>query len=214
MSQNVENNTLSSCIDCGLPLIVASFDYDWNGERPKRCPSCAKLAYEREEQRREVEADKAWQKQKERDQTEFLQLLKQYNVIPVEDVRIHEGQTLCVLGNGFDLMHGVKSSYYSFRDSLGKRKGLRNTLETYLTPKDIWSDFESALAKINVPAMNSYAVVDNLLDLFDAYVSEKASDFCLAVDTAAEPMSEIARELDPQFRKWVQTLNIGTDDRP
>ena len=72
MSQNVENNTLSSCIDCGLPLIVASFDYDWNGERPKRCPSCAKLAYERKEQRREAEADKAWLKQKERDQAEFL----------------------------------------------------------------------------------------------------------------------------------------------
>ena len=214
MSQSIENNTQPSCIDCGLPLIVASFDYDWNGERPKRCPSCTKLAYEREEQRREVEADKAWQKQKERDQAEFLQLLKQYNVIPVEDVHIHEGQTLCVLGNGFDLMHGVRSSYYCFRDSLEKRNGLRDTLETYLTPKDIWSDFESALAKINVPAMNSYAVVDNLLDLFDAYESEKASDFCLAVDTAAEPMSEIARELDPQFRKWVQTLKIGTDDRP
>ncbi|HHV19544.1 MAG TPA: hypothetical protein GXZ27_12010 [Thermoanaerobacterales bacterium] len=40
--------------------------------------------------------------------------------------------TLFVIGNGFDIMHGVPSSYYNFRDTIGKNNILRFTLETYI----------------------------------------------------------------------------------
>lgn len=33
-------------------------------------------------------------------------------------------------------MHGIKSSYRSFRDSMGKNNPLRNLLETYLKAED------------------------------------------------------------------------------
>ena len=41
-----------------------------------------------------------------------------YSVVDLNNITAIDDSTLLVLGNGFDLMHGVKSSYYSFRDSI------------------------------------------------------------------------------------------------
>ncbi len=73
-------------------------------------------------------------------------------------------------------MHGVKSRYYNFRDTLGKNNSLRFALETYLNVDDLWADFEDALAHIDSGAM--LGVVDMWLDNFDAYDPDaQAADF-------------------------------------
>lgn len=51
-------------------------------------------------------------------------------------------RTLFIIGNGFDLMHGVPASYYCFRDSMGRHNELRNALEIYIRKEDLWADFE------------------------------------------------------------------------
>ena len=44
---------------------------------------------------------------------------------------VKEG-SLYVIGNGFDMLHGVRSSYYDFSKTLGKRSSVRFYLEKYL----------------------------------------------------------------------------------
>ena len=52
--------------------------------------------------------------------------------ILLKDIALNE-ETLYIIGNGFDLMHGVKSSYYNFRDFLKKRNPeLKVQLESYI----------------------------------------------------------------------------------
>lgn len=45
----------------------------------------------------------------------------------MDAVRPGDDNILCILGNGFDLMHNVRSSYYALRDSIGKNNSLRTT---------------------------------------------------------------------------------------
>ena len=48
---------------------------------------------------------------------------------------VDSNTTLYIIGNGFDMMHGVPSSYYNFRDTIGKNNMLRFTLLTQELPK-------------------------------------------------------------------------------
>lgn len=146
----------------------------------------------------------------------YEEQLKQYSVVSLDKIVLHNDKDiLYIIGNGFDMMHGVKSSYYSFRDSIGKRNQLRRTLETFLLPDDIWADFESALGQFNVRMMNSADIIDMNLDMWGAYDEDAgAAEYYLAVEMAADPIVTVARELQQYFRRWVETLSIGTTDRP
>lgn len=56
-----------------------------------------------------------------------------YTVTKLSDVEASSPTTtLYVIGNGFDLAHGVPSSYSKFRDWLGRHSDLRKVLETYI----------------------------------------------------------------------------------
>lgn len=63
----------------------------------------------------------------------------------------------------------VRSSYYAFRDTLGKNSVLLHALENFITFEDIWADFEEALAHFNINAMSNDVIVDNWLDILGAY---------------------------------------------
>ena len=132
----------------------------------------------------------------------------------LKDINIsNPNNTLFVLGNGFDMAHGVRSAYTHFRDSLGKNSDLRQTLEMYITTKTLWSDFEEALAHIDTSAM--YNTVDFWLNDFDAYDEDaQASQFFAAIEAAGNPMHVIQTELPKRFRKWVNSLRPLSTDRP
>lgn len=80
----------------------------------------------------------------------FEENLKEWNLLSLEEMgeSVKEG-SLYVIGNGFDMLHGVRSSYYDFSRTLGKRSSVRFYLEKYLKTDDLWADFEGALGKIN-----------------------------------------------------------------
>ena len=81
--------------------------------------------------------------------------------------------------------------------------------------EDIWADFEEALAHFNTNAMSNGFIIDNCLDMVGAYDKDAgASEFFQATEAAANPILTVANELPPRFRMWVETLSIGTDDRP
>lgn len=208
-----------TCICCGERFIFSRAKQEHFEQMgwsiPKHCPSCCKEVRAQREKAAEQIESKAWQRKKAEDQKSFDVSLKNWPVIPIDEIRSKDNHVLYIIGNGFDLMHGVKSSYYAFRDSLGKRNSLRETLETYLTPEDIWADFENALAHFNISSMGSQFIVDNWLDWMDAYAEDAgAAEFYMAVEAAATPIQIVAQELPRRFHMWVESLAVGTEDRP
>lgn len=124
-------------------------------------------------------------------------------------------ETLYVIGNGFDLMHGAKSSYYDFNKTLGKHSQIRFYLETYLKADDLWADFEGALAKINVEAMCSPVTIDMFLDTMGAYDEDAGmAEIYGAAETAAGPIMSMNTDLKKRFRALSEKLSVNTDDRP
>ncbi len=206
------------CIDCGKHFIFERYEQEhfirmgWSIS--KRCPSCRKEAQVRRDKVAEQIESEARQQKKAEAQREFGILLKSWPVVSIDEIQPKNDHVLYIIGNGFDLMHGVKSSYYAFRDSLGKHNLLRETLENYLTPDDIWADFENALAHFNIPAMVSKYMVDNWLDWTDAYKDDAgAAEYFMAIEAAATPIQIVAQELTRRFRMWVESLSVGTKDR-
>lgn len=192
----------------------SEFDIGRDWTPPKFCPECRKDRRKREEQKREKREAVKRQEASAKEKTEFYSRLKKWQVVGIDAIR-PTGNVLCILGNGFDLMHNVRSSYYAFRDSIGKNNPLRSTLELYLTPEDIWADFENSLAQFNVGAMADSRLVEQWLDTFDAFDEDaSAASFYMAAEQAAEPMYTIGNELPRRFRRWVDSLTVGTADRP
>ena len=218
--QNIVNTAQElACTRCGERFIFSRAKQEHFGQMgwsiPKRCPSCRKeIRVQREKAAEQIE-NESWQRKKAENQKSFGAMLKHWPVIPIDEIWPKDDHVLYIIGNGFDLMHGVKSSYYAFRDSLGKRNSLREILETYLTPDDIWADFENALAHFNVSAIGSQFIVDNWLDWMDAYDEDAgAAEYYMAVEAAATPIQIIAQELPRRFRMWLESLSVGTEDRP
>lgn len=105
---------------------------------------------------------------------------------------------------------------HNFRDSLGKNNSLRDDLELTLTAEDIWADFENALGILNLDLMGSRDTIDMWLDDFGFYDDEDggAAEFYMAVEAAAAPIANLVSNLQLTFRRWINHLEIGTDDRP
>ena len=189
-----------------------------NKKSPSYCSYCygamrraRELQIEAEKQRIE---DEKWREQSIMDKKRFEEQLLQTSTIPIEELR-PQGRTLYVIGNGFDLMHGVKSSYRAFRDFLGKNSDLRFKLESYLKTDDIWADFEDVLGHINMDMMANPDVVGDMLDATGFFKDDSgAAEYYTALEMAAEPMRSITKDLEKRFRMWIEKLEIGTNDRP
>jgi hypothetical protein len=129
---------------------------------------------------------------------------------------INPNTSLFIIGNGFDLMHNVPSSYYNFRDFLGWNNELRNALEIYIKKDDLWADFEESLAYIDDDAM--LGTTNDMMDIFD--VKDQfdddfsAADFFAAAEVAIEPAQTIMRELQSQFKEWISTLKRSNSAKP
>lgn len=207
------------CQQCGEKFLARHHPSEFATERdwtpPKFCPECRRDRREREERAKEKREAVKWQETAAKENEEFHNRLKSWQVAEMDAVQPGDDNVLCILGNGFDLMHNVRSSYYAFRDSIGKNNSLRTTLEFYLTPEDIWADFEDSLAQFNVRAMASSWLVEDWLDTFDAFDEDaSATSFYMAAEWAAEPMRAIGDDLPKRFRRWVDSLTVGTVDRP
>ena len=226
MAYTIENNTSTTpkpqeliCRSCGIRFIFRRNEQERFASRgwevPKNCIECNNAAREQQDKRREQQENQRWQQKKNEEKTIFHKRLNAWNVISKYDIVLDNDQVIYILGNGFDLMHGVQSSYYAFRDSLGKSNSLRQALENFWMPDDIWADFEGALAHFNMQAMSGKFMVDNWLDIYDVYdVDTGTAEFFMAAEAAANPILTVSYELPRRFRKWIETLTIGTEDKP
>lgn len=208
-----------SCKMCGKAFLFRNYERELFEQRgyanPKHCPLCRKATQEQREKEIERIENEKWQQKKSEDKKTFNHRLNEWRVVAKDDIHFSNDHVLYVIGNGFDLMHGVRSSYYAFRDTLGKNSALLHALENFITFEDIWADFEEALAHFNINAMSNGVIVDNWLDILGAYDEDAgASEFFQATEAAANPIMTVVNELPRRFRMWVESLSIGTDDLP
>lgn len=208
------------CSGCHEIFVLRSAERELCSHRripePRYCPICRKAYREKKEQERQRQADLEWKVKKEEDFRQYTEKLKEWNVVSLEELEADVGdETLYVIGNGFDLMHGAKSSYYDFNKTLGKHSQIRFYLETYLKADDLWADFEGALAKINVEAMCSPVTIDMFLDTMGAYDEDAGmAEIYGAAEMAAGPIMSMNTDLKKRFRAWIEKLSVNTDDRP
>lgn len=150
------------------------------------------------------------QKEKERlerqkEQEEILSTLPFIQIKKTKIALTDPNTTLFIIGNGFDIMHGVPSSYYSFRDSMGRHNELREMLEMYIRKEDLWADFEECLAYLHDEAM--LGTINDWMDTFDVKneydYDFSAADFFMAAETAIAPAQIIIGEsLDIKFSQY------------
>lgn len=94
------------------------------------------------------------------------------------------GTTLVIVGNGFDLWHGLPTSYSNFKIFLendGKHQNFLEDISEYIDETVLWSDFEYALGEIDDEEVlgdsdfgggGDYSIIRERLQ-FHAKISEK-----------------------------------------
>lgn len=135
-----------NCIDCGREFTISPYQQMYYANRgwelPRRCRACSE---KKRQERQKKEAEGATG-QFEKELSDSPYAIKEVSNIEVKS----PVTTLYVIGNGFDLAHGVPSSYSKFRDWLGKHSNLRKTLETYIKNDALWWNLEEALADLDL----------------------------------------------------------------
>lgn len=65
------------------------------------------------------------------------------------------GTSLVIIGNGFDIFHGIKSSYWDFKEYLEQNRENKfiDALENYISSDELWSSFEYALGCLDYDAI-------------------------------------------------------------
>ncbi|MEQ1637308.1 MAG: bacteriophage abortive infection AbiH family protein [Methylococcales bacterium] len=113
---------------------------------------------------------------------------------------------LFVVGNGFDIYHGIPSSFSDFRKYLENAdRELCRKLEQYFSYEDFWSDFEQSLADFD----GDY-LVDNASVFLASYEEDDWSDsyhydFQYEINKIVTAFSET---LKSRLTEWILKLTI------
>lgn len=113
---------------------------------------------------------------------------------------------LYIIGNGFDIFHGVKSKYSDFKEYVEKNDNdLFEALEEYFNTDELWSDFEETLAYIDtdkiVDDASDFLVSYGADDWSDAYHHDYQYEVQRAIDVVTVSLKE-------HFTKWILSLDI------
>lgn len=231
MAKKIYEAITAKCKECGKEFVITPEEQKYmkmmGYELPKRCTECRKIRKQAKKAEAarinaEREAAKAANRQKKLEQDEkklaaFIESMPFTNA-KLEELKLQEPEnTLVVIGNGFDIMHGAKSSFLDFSKTIGKNSALRWDIETYLDVQEdeLWSNLEWSLGKLKYDMFIQPDILDMWLDNFGAYDPDaQAADFFAAVETAIAPTFDIPRELENRLRKWVKTLSIAENYKP
>jgi len=217
------------CKECGKEFVISPEEqerfHNMGYKLPKRCRDCRRVRREaRKEDESKDRAQPAVKEQEERlkkqeeDERKLAGLLKTlpFRQTTIDALELKDpSKTLVIIGNGFDLMHGARSSYWDFQKTIGRNSELRMQMEMYLDTDDLWSNLEESLGKLNYSAFLNPNMIDMWLDAYGAYDPDaQAADYFAAIETAIAPTFDIPRELKLRLKRWVKTLEVDGSKRP
>ena len=120
-------------------------------------------------------------------------------------------EALYILGNGFDLAHGIKSKYTDFRDFISSNHlELYKGLQEFFDEDYLWSNFEAALYAIDLNEI--FERIDkNIIP----YSSPEWTDACnhMPQSEVLEFVKLFTSELNDALRAWVASIDIHKDTK-
>ena len=120
-------------------------------------------------------------------------------------------KNLYLIGNGFDLHHGIPSSYRDYHDWLTTQStDIPDKLDRIYGADNIWwSDFENNLG---IPNIELY--IDSIRDTYPKFMSDnyRDRDRYIMPDTATSELSELYSDVRQSFSEWITYLPLGEHD--
>ena len=114
---------------------------------------------------------------------------------------------LYIIGNGFDLHHGINSSYKDFREWMYENSPdvIEKVEEIYeVCSKEWWSDFENQLASLDIIGYSSIIAFENQPDLLSEHCDRTWEDAQFEVEKQLGILYNDIREC---FHDWILQLN-------
>ena len=120
---------------------------------------------------------------------------------------------LYIIGNGFDLHHGINSSYRNFRDWLYENEPtvIQDIEEAYgCCDDEWWSDFENQLGSLDILEYASAVASENVPDLMSDHCDRMWNDAQIEVE---QSLDGLYSDLRSCFRNWILQLNSPREDK-
>lgn len=118
---------------------------------------------------------------------------------------------LYIIGNGFDLAHGIKSSYSNFREWLvvNNKDNLVGMMDVFFSnQRDVWSGIEQALGEYDEESILDYCRPD---EEFDDEHSLSAS--ARVEDSPMTIFQPVLDEFREAYHNWVNSIEINGIER-
>lgn len=114
---------------------------------------------------------------------------------------------LYIIGNGFDIHHGINSSYKEFESWLKKAGRLRDIDEIleYFKCEDLWSSFEENLGSFDYSTFAQDISEDNLPDMASEHADATRSDAMCEVENRLDDFRKIIWGSLPE---WLKQLKL------
>lgn len=111
-------------------------------------------------------------------------------------------RNLVIVGNGFDLHHGLKSSYWHYKDWLTiEHPELFEQLNRYIdTSGDWWNDFEKNLARFDI-----MKIIREVPRVYPPRDPRFPPSFISPAESFFKGLRE---QISDSFQEWVQTISL------
>jgi hypothetical protein len=113
---------------------------------------------------------------------------------------------LYIIGNGFDIQHGLNSRYCDFKEYLYiKDRKLVDKLEEYFGADSLWSDFEETLAYLDTEQ-----IIDECMNYLQSYGTDDWSDaYHHNYQYEVQQIIDlITNTLKQKFTEWILQLKL------
>jgi len=122
-------------------------------------------------------------------------------------------KTLYILGNGFDIYHGLKTRYADFHHYVSEHcNDVENTLENYFNfqvdDHYLWKNFEGDLCEFNY---KSFFDDLNHLDVMDE--SFKLSQCFGLEDDIIQQSEDLVKDIREAFSNWIESISYPDKDQ-
>lgn len=118
---------------------------------------------------------------------------------------------LYIIGNGFDIHHGINSRYSNYREWLRERnKALLEDIEKFFCRNDeeFWNEFEKNLSEVSVGMI--YAEIGNNIPNTSS-MSFRDSDYENASYAIEFHLKETFSKIKNSFKAWVESLDAPNE---
>lgn len=133
--------------------------------------------------------------------------MKQLELFP--DLSIKEDDRLYIVGNGFDIYHGIESKYWDFKKWVQKNRkdshlvGLMDTF--FSNDREFWGDIENALGEYDEEVITDFCEPENPED----FKYEHPTQWQAGVEDSIPYMfGQTMDEFRDAFDEWVRSIDI------